>query len=152
MIPLDMTPDETQAALADARRLPTAVLEQVLRERKAAAKKTRKFARDRRDGYLVALTEDDKQAILDAWDRVKETPFRDTRGRRATYPRLNHDKSAIVDVPVVVLGEHNGQYITRLSQTATTLLPADWPIEFVNDDEWLSALAVDEARELETLR
>lgn len=131
--------EPTNEQIEAARTLPTAALEYVIRERKEAARKARRHARNKRDGYLVPLTDADKRAMIDAAERVKGIPFAETPGRKATYP--TRKGSDFADAPVVILGEHNGQHLARLSTEAITLLPADWPLDFCDDAEWHQALA-----------
>jgi hypothetical protein len=134
--------------MAAARGLPTAVLEEVLRERRAAEeqlradeKKARQHNRNKKAGYWKPLTDEDKQAILAATEKVKGVPFRDTPGRKATYPSLNKAKNDYLDMPVVVLADYKGGHITRLTESTSTILPAKWPLTFVTDEEWARALA-----------
>lgn len=135
---LDANPAE-DPQIKDARLLPTSVLKEVLRERKEADRKAKRHARNKRDGYLVPLTDGDKQAMIAAADRVRGVPFAETPGRKATYP--TRKGADFVDAPVVILGEHNGQHLARLATEAITLLPADWPLDFVDDPTWIRALA-----------
>lgn len=134
---LDANPAE-DPQIKDARFLPTSVLKEVLRERKAAERKARRLARKKRDGHLP-LTEEDKQAMRGAAERLKDVPFAETPGRKATYPSRNGNN--FVDVPVVVLDNVNGQHLARLRGGAITMLPADWPLDFVDDETWARALA-----------
>lgn len=137
---LDANPAE-DPQIKDARILPTSVLKEVLRERKEAERKAQRHARNKRDGYLVPLSDGDKRAMIEAAARVRGVPFAETPGRKATYP--THREGNFVDAPVVILGEHNGQHLARLATEAITLLPADWPLDFVDDATWSRALAGD---------
>lgn len=144
---LDANPAE-DPQMADARQLPTSVIKEALRERRAAEeqlradeKKARQHSRKKKAGYWKPLTGEDKQAILAAVETTKGVPFRDTPGRKATYPSLNKAKTNYVDVPVVVLADYKGGHIVRLTESTSTILPPDWPLTFVTDEEWAHALA-----------
>lgn len=127
--------------IKDARALPTSVLAEVLRERKEAERKARRKARSDHYKQGEPFTDEDRAAICAAWERVKGVPFKDTPGRKATYPRLSQDKTRVVDVPVVVLEKHPRGHITRLDEKYSTILPANWPLDFVDDATWNKALA-----------
>jgi hypothetical protein len=87
----------------------------------------------------VPLTDSDKQAMCDAAERLQGVPFAETPGRKATYPTCKG--TDFIDVPVIIIGAHNGQHLARLAPAVFTLLPADWPLDFVDDAAWNRALA-----------
>ncbi len=134
------SPEELTAARA----LSTAALETVLSERKQDAKKARKRERDIRDGNIVILTEENRQTMRAAGERMEGVDFADTPGRKAVYPVVNKAKTEIVMVPVVVLDMHGERYLARTRDKMITLLPANWPLDFVDDATWTQALAAAE--------